>query len=159
MTNREVFRHLLGLAAVLVVLAVWLIAVWQLVAPKPVAKAPSATVERTEAVAAVASPGEPAAKGKAAAGAPASAAKAVDGKTVYNTVCQACHAAAIAGAPKFGDKAVWAPRIAQGKKLLYDHAIKGYQGKTGVMPPKGGYGGPDADVRAAVDYMVEAASK
>lgn len=84
---------------------------------------------------------------------------AADGKTVYNTVCQACHAAAIAGAPKFGDNAAWAPRIAQGKDVLYSHALKGFQGKAGVMPPKGGYGGADDDVKAAVDYMVEAASK
>jgi cytochrome c5 len=87
------------------------------------------------------------------------AANAADGKTVYNQVCQACHAAGIAGAPKFGDKALWGPRIAQGKDVLYSHALKGFQGKTGVMPPKGGYGGPDADVQAAVDYMVDAASK
>ena len=80
---------------------------------------------------------------------------AVDGKKVYDTACTACHAAGIAGAPKFGDKAAWAPRIAQGTDVLYDHAIKGFQGKAGVMPAKGGNTSlSDADVKAAVDYMV-----
>jgi cytochrome c5 len=64
----------------------------------------------------------------------------------------------IAGAPKFGDKAAWSARIAQGAHVLHDHAIKGYQGKAGVMPPKGGAASmPDADVKAAVDYIVAAA--
>ncbi len=80
---------------------------------------------------------------------------AVDGKKVYDTACTACHAAGIAGAPKSGDKAAWAPRIAQGANVLYDHAIKGFQGKAGVMPAKGGNTSlSDADVKAAVDYMV-----
>ena len=47
-------------------------------------------------------------------------------------------AAGIAGAPKVGDKAAWGPRIAQGKETLYNHAIQGFTGKTGVMPAKGG---------------------
>jgi cytochrome c5 len=69
----------------------------------------------------------------------------------------ACHGAGIAGAPKVGDKTNWAPRIAQGNAVLYEHALKGFQGKAGVMPPKGGSAAPDADVKAAVDYMVAAA--
>ena len=80
---------------------------------------------------------------------------AVDGKKVYDTACTACHTAGIAGAPKSGDKAAWAPRIAQGANVLYDHAIKGFQGKAGLMPAKGGNTSlSDADVKAAVDYMV-----
>jgi cytochrome c5 len=80
------------------------------------------------------------------------------GEGVYKSACFACHGAGIAGAPKAGEKAAWAPRIAQGKPLLYDHALRGYQGKTGVMPPKGGNTAlADADVRAAVDYMVSLA--
>jgi len=60
-----------------------------------------------------------------------------------------------AGAPKFGDKAAWAPRIKQGKETLYKHAIGGFKGKSGVMPAKGGRTDlSDADVKAAVDYMV-----
>ena len=79
------------------------------------------------------------------------------GKTLYNSACVACHGAGIAGAPKLADKAAWAPRIQQGNAVLYEHAIKGFQGKAGVMPPKGGASAPDADVKAAVDFMVAAA--
>jgi cytochrome c5 len=90
--------------------------------------------------------------------APASAAAPSDGKKVYDTACFACHAAGIAGAPKLGDRAAWAPRIAEGANTLYTHAINGYQGKAGIMPPKGGNTAlPDADVKAAVDYMISAA--
>jgi cytochrome c5 len=98
----------------------------------------------------------------AASPAPAAAASAVagkpDGKKVFESSCAACHATGVAGAPKFGDKAAWAPRIAQGVSVLYTHAIGGFQGKGGVMPPKGGNTAlPDPDVKAAVDYMVAAA--
>ena len=78
-----------------------------------------------------------------------------DGATVFGTVCKACHETGVAGAPKIGDKAAWAPRIAAGKPTLYEHALQGYQGKTGVMPPKGGRTDvPDDLVKQAVDYMV-----
>ena len=88
------------------------------------------------------------------AAATAAAAKP-DGKKIYDTACTACHTAGVAGAPKLGDKAAWTPRLAQGANVLHDHAIKGFQGKTGVMPPKGGNASlADADVKAAVDYMV-----
>jgi cytochrome c5 len=81
------------------------------------------------------------------------------GDVVYNQTCVACHGAGIAGAPKVGDKAVWAPRIAQGIDTLYKHAIEGYQGKAGLMPAKGGRADySDKSVDNAVDYMV-AASK
>ena len=55
------------------------------------------------------------------------------------------------------DKAAWAPRIQQGTAVLYKHAIEGFQGKAGMMPPKGGASAPDADVKAAVDFMVASA--
>jgi cytochrome c5 len=113
--------------------------------------APAAATAATAAPVAAATP--PAAPAPAAAPATASAA----GKTLYDAACVACHGAGIAGAPKYGDKGAWAPRIAQGSKVLYDHAIKGFQGKAGVMPPKGGSSAPDADVKNAVDYMVAAA--
>ena len=62
------------------------------------------------------------------------------------------------GKPGFGDKAAWEPRIAQGMDVLHAHSIQGFTGKTGSMPPKGGrLDFSDADVEAAVDYMVEAA--
>ncbi|MEK7666935.1 MAG: c-type cytochrome [Pseudomonadota bacterium] len=82
-------------------------------------------------------------------------AKAADGKGTYDKACMACHAAGVAGAPKLGDKAAWADRIAQGNDTLYTHAIKGFQGKKGFMPAKGGNVSlADADVKASVDYMV-----
>lgn len=87
----------------------------------------------------------------------AATASADTGKQLYSTTCVACHGAGIAGAPKFGDKATWAPRITQGQNVLYEHALKGFQGKAGMMPPKGGSSAPDTDVKAAVDYMVAAA--
>lgn len=76
------------------------------------------------------------------------------GQKIYDAACIACHGAGIAGAPKFGDKAVWAARIKQGTEVLYEHAIKGFQGQTGFMPPKGGSTASDAEIKAAVDYMV-----
>jgi cytochrome c5 len=91
------------------------------------------------------------------AAAPAPAAPAVakaDGKKVYDTVCATCHTAGIAGAPKFGDKAAWAPRLKPGVDALYATAIKG----KAAMPAKGGNASlAEADVKAAVDYMVGAA--
>ena len=77
------------------------------------------------------------------------------GDQVYQQVCTACHGAAVAGAPKTGDKAAWGPRIAQGNDTLYKHAIEGFQGKAGFMPPKGGRTDlSDQSVRNAVDYLV-----
>jgi len=78
-----------------------------------------------------------------------------DGAAIYNSGCMACHASGVAGSPKVGDKEAWVDRIAQGAELLYEHAIVGYQGKAGYMPPKGGFAHlSDDDVKAAVDYMV-----
>jgi cytochrome c oxidase subunit II len=92
----------------------------------------------------------------AAAGAksPATAVKAgaIDGKAAYEGVCAMCHTPGIAGAPKTGDKAAWKPRIAQGKDALYNSAIHG----KNAMPPKGGSTLSDAEVKAAVDYLVQA---
>ena len=73
------------------------------------------------------------------------------GKEIYDGTCVACHGAGVLGAPKIGDKAAWAPRLATGVSTLHASALKG----KGVMPPKGGNAGlADADVTAAVDYMV-----
>jgi cytochrome c5 len=117
-------------------------------APAPAASAPAAPAPAASAAA----PSSAAAETTAA---PATASAA--GKTLYSATCVACHGAGVAGAPKFGDKAAWAARIAQGNNVLYEHALKGFQGKAGVMPPKGGSSAPDADVKSAVDYMVTAA--
>ena len=81
---------------------------------------------------------------------------AVDGKATYNTTCAVCHVAGVAGAPKLGDKAAWAPRIAQGIDTLYQHSINGFQGTVGFMPAKGGNASlADDAVKAAVDHMVK----
>ena len=83
------------------------------------------------------------------------AALPTDGAGVYDTVCAACHLNGIGGAPKSSDKAAWATRIAQGNATLYKHAIEGFQGKNGYMPPKGGRVDlTDELVKAAVDHMV-----
>ncbi len=88
----------------------------------------------------------------------ANAAGADKGKATYDATCTICHGAGIAGAPKFGDKAAWKDRIAQGNATLYEHALKGFQGKAGFMPPKGGNTAlRDEDVKAAADYMANSA--
>lgn len=97
----------------------------------------------------------PAPAAAAPAPTPAAAAPAAgNGKKVYDSACVACHASGVAGAPKFGDKGAWAPRLATGLDALTGSAIKG----KGAMPPKGGNASiPDADIRAAVEYMAAAA--
>jgi len=77
------------------------------------------------------------------------------GPQVYNEACIACHGSGIGGAPMVGETAVWAPRIAQGTATLREHAIDGYQGSTGYMPPKGARVDlSDKEINDAVDYMV-----
>jgi len=79
----------------------------------------------------------------------------VDGKKVYEGLCQACHGTGAAGAPKAGDKGAWGPRIAQGKDTLFKHAIGGFTGKSGAMPAKGGNPAlSDAEVKAAVEHLI-----
>lgn len=75
------------------------------------------------------------------------------GEKLYKTSCFACHDAGVAGAPKFGDKAVWAPLIAEGMDKMVKIAIEG----KGVMPPRGGTTASDEELSAAVHYMVNAA--
>lgn len=80
---------------------------------------------------------------------------AMSGPQVYNSACLACHGAGIGGAPVVGDSAQWVERIAQGSDTLKVHAIQGYSGPAGYMPPKGGRMDlSDAEIEAAVDYMV-----
>lgn len=88
-----------------------------------------------------------------AAAAPAAAPAADAGKKIYDTTCVACHGTGVANAPKLGDKEAWAPRLAAG----FDEVLKiATQGKGG-MPPKGGSSASDADFKAAVEYLVNAA--
>ena len=97
----------------------------------------------------------PAPAAQAPAAAPATAENTV-GKSVFGKTCAMCHAAGVAGAPKPGDKADWAPRIAQGKDTLYKHAIEGFTGSNGMMPARGGAASlSDDEVKAAVDFMAD----
>ncbi len=74
-----------------------------------------------------------------------------DGQAVYKSLCFSCHDTGAAGAPKMGDKAAWAGRIGKGKDALYQAALNG----KGAMPAKGGNPAlSDADVKAAVDFMI-----
>ena len=115
--------------------------------PMPVASQPASFVPPTAASAAATT-----------TTATATPVSADAGEKLFGSVCATCHTAGLMGAPKLGDKADWAPRIAQGKDTLYKHAIGGYQGKSGVMPAKGGSQASDEEVKAAVDYMVSKAS-
>ncbi|MEN5160406.1 c-type cytochrome [Achromobacter spanius] len=118
-------------------------------AAAPAAAAPAATAPAPAAAAAPAA-AEPAAP------APAQQAAAVNpaGEKLYKTACFACHGTGAAGAPKFGDKAAWAPYIQTGMDAMVKVAITG----KGVMPPKGGAANAsEEDIRAAVQYMVDAA--
>lgn len=77
-----------------------------------------------------------------------------DGATVYNAVCMVCHAGGVAGAPKTGDKAAWAPRIAAGNATMLKNATNGIR----AMPARGGAADlSDAELKAAVDYLVSKA--
>jgi cytochrome c5 len=110
-----------------------------------------------------AAPAEPAAAPAPMAAAPvaaapvvvavAPAAKIAVGEALYKQACVACHAAGVAGSPKFGDKVAWAPRIKTGIDAMTASVIKG----KGIMPAKGGSSASDADIRSAVEYMVSAA--
>lgn len=124
--------------------------------PEPQA-APAATAEAAPAPTTAAAPAVAAAPAApvavaAAAAAPAAAAANI-GETRYKETCFACHATGVAGAPKFGDKAAWAPRIATGMDTLVATAIAG----KGAMPPRGGSNASDAEIKATVAYMVNAA--
>ncbi len=80
----------------------------------------------------------------------------MSGPQVYNAACLACHGAGVGGAPILGDVAAWAPRIAQGTDVLNDHALNGFTGPVGYMPPKGGRVDlSDQEIIDAVTYMVE----
>jgi cytochrome c5 len=114
----------------------------------------AAAVPVAAATPAVAAP----AAAAAAAPAPAPATTTVaaaggSGEALYKQACAVCHVAGVANAPKFGDKAAWAPRIQTGMAQLVQSVIKG----KGAMPPKGGSTASDADIKATVEYMVNAA--
>jgi len=82
---------------------------------------------------------------------PAAAPVAASGQEIYQSKCFACHGTGVAGAPKLGDAAAWAPRIAQGMDTLLAHATSGLK----AMPPKGlCMSCSDDDLKHAIEYMV-----
>lgn len=117
------------------------------------AKSPEAVAKRIKPVAEVnMGTAEPAGKVLKTGEAQAVAGKA-DGKKVYESTCMACHGAGVANAPKFGDKKAWAMHLMHGTEHVYENALKG----KGAMPPRGGnLTLSDAEVKAAVDYMLSA---
>lgn len=131
-------------------------------APSAEALQPEAVAQRIKPVADVVIAGSPEASAEQAvaaaapapaAPAPAAAASGNKGEAVYQQSCAACHGPGVMGAPKMGDKAQWAPHVAKGTETLYNSAINGIN----AMPPRGGNMSlSDADVKAAVDYMVNA---
>ncbi len=159
MTDREFLKMFSGLLAALVALTVVIFVLAQMVVggsnlKKPkTAAADKGVAERIKPV------GEVTVANQVMDSLiPAANAAGDKGKATYDASCAACHAAGVAGAPKFGDKAAWKARIAQGNDTMYTHALKGFQGKAGMMPAKGGNMSlADADVKAAVDHMVNAA--
>lgn len=118
------------------------------------ASAPVAVVSTPAAAPAPAAASPAPAAPSAAAPVLASAADLAKGEKIYGATCLACHGAGVMGAPKFGDKAAWGPRIAKGAEALHTSAVNGVK----MMPPKGGNMMlKDDEVKAAVDYMVSKA--
>ncbi|WP_069384991.1 c-type cytochrome [Halomonas caseinilytica] len=76
----------------------------------------------------------------------------IDGAAIYDAVCMACHDTGVANAPKIGDTEAWSQRLEKGTDTLYTHVIEGFN----AMPPKGGDPSlSDAEVKAAVDYLLD----
>lgn len=124
-------------------------------APAAAGAAPAAAEAAPAAPATPVAAAAPAAEAAPAAAAPVAAAAAAGaGEALYKQACQVCHAAGVAGAPKFGDKAAWSARLPTGIDALYNSVAKG----KGAMPPRGGAAqASDADLRAAVEFMAAAA--
>ena len=88
--------------------------------------------------------------GNAAPAAAAGGGEPRSGKEIFTNVCSGCHGSGVMGAPKFGNKGDWAPRIAKGMDTLYSHAINGFNS----MPPKGTCSDcSEKEIHNAVDYM------
>ena len=126
-------------------------------APAAAGAAPAAAEAAPAAPATPVAAAAPAAEAAPAAAAPVAAAAAAGagaGEALYKQACQVCHAAGVAGAPKFGDKAAWSARLPAGIDALYNSVAKG----KGAMPPRGGAAqASDADLRSAVEFMAAAA--
>lgn len=158
-------KHFSQVIGILVVITISLILLGRYInslkpaEPNPVAEA--ATVARIQPAGAVFAGATGAAAQAAAASAAAEAAKGqvayggtLDGSVVFANLCTGCHTAGVSGAPKL-EKAAWSARVAQGVDTLHSHAINGYTGASGVMPPRGGNPSlTDEQVKATVDWML-----
>jgi cytochrome c5 len=139
------FSTFIGVLAFLVVLAVIFFAI-----AKTVTTHDEVAVDQKEVAERIKPVGE-VSVGGAASAAGAAGAAARSGETVVKQVCGMCHTAGVAGAPKIGDKAAWAPRIAQGVDVLVQHAMSGIR----AMPPKGTCAAcSDDEIKGAVEYLV-----
>jgi cytochrome c5 len=119
----------------------------------PEAAAPAAEAAPMAAAPAAEAPAVAEVAVAAVAAAPAAATVAAGaGEALYKQACSVCHVAGVAGAPKFGDKAAWAPRVALGLEGLTASVIKG----KGAMPPKGGSAASEEEIKATVAYMLAA---
>ena len=118
----------------------------------PAAAASAAPTTTAQAPVAAPAPAATTAPAATAAAEPAKAEAAGAVPALYTQMCQTCHATGVANAPKVGDKAAWAARLAEAKNIdgLTAIAIKG----KGAMPPKGGSTASDAEIKAVVTYMV-----
>ena len=88
------------------------------------------------------------------AAAPAVAAGARKGEDIYASVCGACHESGAAGAPKAGDKAAWAPRLALG----FDGLVKSAAAGKNAMPPRGGAADlTDGELKRVVAFLANKA--
>ena len=153
---------LVAFAIAIFILAAHLSSKTQGVYTRETAEYQAAVAERIRPVGEVYLPGEEeqaAAPVVATAAEPEPVATAMTGPQVYNTACLACHGAGVGGAPIVGDAGQWTDRIGQGIDVLKRHAIEGYTGSVGYMPPKGGrLDLSDEEVGNAVEYMVEESS-
>jgi cytochrome c5 len=151
MSDNDFVKNFSLMIGALIALAVVIFILAQIIGAKPAA---TASVDQDKAVVARIQPSGQLVLAKAVSAVANSvvpAAQAADGQGTYQQACFACHGTGAAGAPKLGDKAVWAPRIAKGAEAMYTTAIKG----KGAMPPKGGRTDLSDDaVKAAVDYMI-----
>lgn len=119
--------------------------------PPPATEAPVATPAPAPAPTPAPAPATATPDASASAAAASPAGQGRSGEAMYQTVCKTCHDSGLLNAPKLGDKAAWAPRIAQGKDVLYKHNREGFN----AMPPRGGASdASDQELEAAVDYLV-----